>query len=111
MNYLSHVPQTYSDKDHMYSYSYQGLFLPTGVVIAWGPWSGNMPDSNKLCESGLLDDLAQISGEHGRNYLVFGDTTYTTHKHFEHIIVGDCRRDEKLLNTLNQCFRITVMFT
>ena len=101
-------PQTYSGKDRVHAYSYQGLVLPSGVALAWGPWPGNEPDSNKLRESGLLDDLADISAEHGRVYLAFGDAAYATHTHFEHIIPGHCGRHQKLLNALNQRFRITV---
>jgi hypothetical protein len=92
----------------MHAYSYQGLVFPSGVALAWGPWPGNEPDSNKLRESGLLDDLADISSEHGRVYLAFGDAAYATHTHFEHIIPGHCGRHQKLLNALNQRFRITV---
>ena len=106
-----HTTQTYSVKDHMHTYGYQGLVLPTGVALAWGPWSGNESDSNKMRESGLLDDLTQISGEDGRNYFAFGDTAYVTHKNFEHIIAGECHRDENLLNELKQRWRITVIFT
>ena len=108
-----HDFQTYSGLHRRHGYSYQGLVLPNGIALAWGPYVGSEADSNKLRKSRLLDDMSEICADLGETYMLFGDSAYASHRYFEHVIRNPqsphvLTRPERLFNALMARFRITV---
>jgi hypothetical protein len=108
-----HDFQTYSGLHRRHGYSYQGLVLPNGVALAWGPYVGSEADSQKLRKSRLLDNMRDICDDLGETYMFFGDSAYASHKYFEHVIRNPqaphvLTRPERLFNALMARFRITV---
>ena len=108
-----HDFQTYSGLHRRHGYSFQGLVLPNGIALAWGPYVGSEADSNKLRKSRLLDDMREICSDLGQTYMFFGDSAYASHQYFEHVIRNPqaphvLTRPERLFNALMARFRITV---
>jgi hypothetical protein len=87
--------------------------LPNGIALTWGPFVGSVEDSNKLRKSRLLDDMDEICTDLGEAYMFFGDSSYASHRYFEHVIRNPqaphvLTRPERLFNALMARFRITV---
>jgi hypothetical protein len=72
--------QTFAGKERLHGLKYQGMVLPNGIALVWGPWRGTEHDSTMFRETGFLDCMRTCCDELGDDFCGFGDSAYPLHR-------------------------------
>ena len=107
-----HDNQTFSGKERLHGLKYQACVMPNGICCVWGPWRGTEHDATMFANSGVIDDLARISGEEGTDFSGYGDSAYPLHRHMQRILKapaeGSLTRLQRRYNALMARFRVVI---
>ena len=82
----------YNGYEKAFGLKYIALVLANGIVLAWGPWTGNNHDAPLLSSSGVIQQLREVYARTGRVWMLYGDSAFGVSRFFQRQLRGVQRR-------------------